>query len=160
MLVNREPEQLRFSVFEDELIDPLRGHELTEQEAFVASLLLDASADRPRTNEELRDLLRGKFFEEYSERSIKSLILSLRDDHCFPIVASKAPPFGYWWCRSAAEMKEQWDRVRGEAVGMMSTWSRLIKQHFPELAGQLRLDFIERSDYEQTSDSARPDGRP
>lgn len=143
--MNSHPEQLRFAVFEDELLNPLHGHELTEQEAFAASLLLDASAARPLNNEALRDLLRGRFFETYSERAIKALILSLRDDHSFPIVASKSQPVGYWWCRSAEEMKEQWERVRGEAVGMLATWSRLIKAHFPELAGQLRLEFIERS---------------
>lgn len=143
--MTRDAAQLRFSVFEDELLNPLRGHELTPEEAFVANLLLDASATRPLNNEALRDLLRGRFCEEYSERELKALILSLRDGHSFPIVASKSKPFGYWWCRSAEEMREQWERVRGEAVGMLATWSRLIKAHFPELAGQLRLDFIERS---------------
>ena len=132
--------QLSFETYEDELINPLKGHTLTEIEAYVASLLLDAKEARPRTNEELRDFVSARYHQKLTEREMKAIILSLREEHCFPILASKAPPYGYWWCESSEQMLVQLARVHSEAVGMLSVWSKIAKAHYPELAGQLRLN--------------------
>ncbi len=36
-----------FEIFEEELVDPLSGHALSETEAFLASLLLEATSENP-----------------------------------------------------------------------------------------------------------------
>jgi hypothetical protein len=39
--------ELPFRTFEEELIDPLFGHELSDVEKYVANLLLDATTEKP-----------------------------------------------------------------------------------------------------------------
>ena len=132
---------LRFSRFEHELLDPLRGHALSDVEQLVASALLDASRERPVSNERLRDLVGAELRIVIDDREMKAVILRLREEHLFPIMAVKTNPAGYWWCRSAEEMKAYYERVRKESLARLNTVSKVIKVNFPELAGQLGLDF-------------------
>lgn len=138
-------EQQNFETFEREMLNPLRGHDLTPLEGYVASLLLDASKERPIDNEMIRAAIRMQFNESRDERTIKMIIRSLRKDHSFPIVSSRKKPAGYWWCKSSEEM-EEWVRVlRSQALDELHTIGRAVREHFPALAGQLRLQ-------EQTDD--------
>ncbi len=136
-----EQAKIRFERFERELLDPLRAHALSDVEKLVASALLDASKESPVSNERLRDLVGAELRIVIDEREMKAVILRLREEHLFPIMAVKANPGGYWWCGSAEEMKAYYERVRKESISRLATVSKLIKVNFPELAGQLGLDF-------------------
>lgn len=135
------PQQLGFEAFEAELLNPLSGHALTDIESYIASLLLNASQSSPLTNAEIRDFVNESLRENLDERTVKEIILRLRNDHHFPIMASKQKPFGYWWCRSPEEMIAHIERVRGEAIGMLATLAKIVKANFPELLGQFRFDW-------------------
>ena len=135
--------QLKFEIFEDERLKPIKGKKLSPVEEFTCQLLLKACKERPVTNQAIREILKGRFYQDFTERGIKDLILSLRESHVLPIAGSKEPPFGYWWINSPEEMKAQWERVRSENIKPLAVWSHIIKENFPELAGQLRLDYGE-----------------
>ena len=135
------PEEIRFKRFEHELFDPLRGHALSDVEKLVASALLDASKDKPISNDRLREMAGTELRVVIDAREMKAVILRLREEHLFPIMAIKTHPGGYWWCRSAEEMKAYYERVQKESLSRLSSISRVIKRNFPELAGQLGLDF-------------------
>src|ERR687883_144323 len=105
-------EQLKFKLYEDELLKPLRGHELSELESFVASLLLTASTHSPIGIADIIEAVKrntlvclpGKTTKA-RERAVKKIIRTLRKDHTFPILSRKKKPTGYWWCASALEME-------------------------------------------------------
>src|SRR5258705_5312380 len=92
--------------FEHELLNPLRGHTLSPLESFVASLLLDASAQKPLDNAALRRAAKTQLSIDVSERLMKSVIRELRKGHAFPIISRREKPAGYWWASSAEEMKQ------------------------------------------------------
>lgn len=131
---------------EFELFNPLRGHHLTEMEQYVALLLIDAQAERPITNEGIRIAVEVHMHQTIDDRSVKRIIRTLRKDHSFPIIANKQSPPGYWYCRSKAEMEEFIERFRAQPLDQLHTLSRMVKAHFPELAGQLRFDDMEPPD--------------
>src|SRR5215470_15988361 len=93
-----------YSIFEFELLNPLRGHTLTDLESYIASLLLGASAEKPVTNEEIRIAVKLKLGTSIKERAVKDVIRTLRKERSFPIIASRTRPAGYWWCNSKQEM--------------------------------------------------------
>lgn len=128
------------SIFESELLNPLRGHDLSEEEAYVANLLLDASSEKPMDNDSIRRALEMKFDRSCDARTIKKIIRTLRKEHAFPILARRIKPFGYWWCSSKLEMQEFIETFRSQALDELHTLSRIVKENFPELAGQLRLE--------------------
>ncbi|MET0466896.1 MAG: hypothetical protein ABW007_27290 [Chitinophagaceae bacterium] len=85
---------MKFETFEDELLQPLRGHELTDVETFVAGLLLEASREFPvGIKAIIEHVSRLKGFD-LSERKVKEIIRSLRKEQAFPILASRRPPTG------------------------------------------------------------------
>jgi hypothetical protein len=134
-------DQLSFEIYEKELLNPLRGHELTPAESFISSALLDTSQASPLTNADLRKRLKQAFdLKKVNARTIKSIIRSLRKNHHFPILASFKPPYGYWWCRSAKEMVEYYKEAEARLKDEWHTLSQLIRVNFPEYAGQLRLE--------------------
>jgi hypothetical protein len=133
-------EQLKFQRFEDELLNPLSGHELSDVERFVANLLLDASRENPvGIRRIIEQVSRAKDFD-LSERKVKEIIRSLRKDHAFPILASRKPPTGYWWCASADEMAEFIGSFRSQALDELHTLSKIVRHNYPALMGQLSLE--------------------
>jgi hypothetical protein len=87
-------EELKFQTYEAELLSPLSGHELSDVESFVASLLLDANREYPVGIKTIIERVsRVKGFD-LSDRKVKDIIRSLRKDHAFPILASRKPPTG------------------------------------------------------------------
>ena len=131
---------LKYEVFEQELLNPLRGHKLTECEAFVANLLLDASSHRPVKIRDIRLALERKGLTALSVRRVRKIVRTLRKEHAFPILARRSEPAGFWWCASAAEMDSFVKVFRSQAMDELHTLSRIVKQNYPALAGQLRLE--------------------
>jgi hypothetical protein len=139
--------QLKFQLYEQELLNPLRGHALTDEESFVASLLLTANTHRPigiteiiqaiEQTEHLR--LKGKTVKS-KERAVKFIIRTLRKDHSFPILARRSKPTGYWWCGSTDEMKAFIESFRAQALDELHTLSKIVKYNYPALQGQLNFE--------------------
>lgn len=133
-------EQLKFKLFEEELLIPLRGHELSELEMFVASLLLTANTFEPIGIAQIIDAIEAKTGRRVSQRTVKDIIRTLRRDHTFPILARRSSPTGYWWCGSVEEMKAFIDSFRAQALDELHTLSRIIKHNYPALQGQLNFE--------------------
>jgi hypothetical protein len=131
---------LKYEIFEYELFNPLRGHDLGELESYVANLLLSASSERPMDNEHIRISIQLRFEKEVDPRTVKKIIRALRKDHSFPIISRRKNPGGYWWCSSKSEMEAFIDTFKSQALDELHTLSRIVKENFPELAGQLRLE--------------------
>ncbi|MGH9942460.1 MAG: hypothetical protein ACRD9R_08910 [Pyrinomonadaceae bacterium] len=133
-------EQLKFRLYEDELLAPLSGHELTELERFIASLLLSANTHRPVG---IAEIIRSAEFilsKKVSERAVKQTIRSLRKEHKFPILARRKQPTGYWWCASTAEMQAFIESFRAQALDELHTLSQIVKHNYPALQGQLSFE--------------------
>jgi hypothetical protein len=145
--------QYTFKKFEDELLNPLRGHALTEIEECVASLLLDASAGAPMRIADITIAVGRQIALWPNDREVKRIVRSLRKEHGFPILSRKAKPAGYWWGVSVEEMKQFIQDWRKQAIDELHTLSKIVKQNYPELSGQLSLEDIsaESTDSEEQS---------
>jgi hypothetical protein len=135
-------EQMKFKLFEEELLKPLRGHELSDLEMFVASLLLTANTFQPIGISEIIDAIEAKDGRRVSQRTIKDIIRTLRKDHTFPILARRSKPTGYWWCGSAAEMEAFIESFRAQALDELHTLTRIVKHNYPALQGQLNFEDV------------------
>jgi hypothetical protein len=134
------PEQMKFRLFEEELLKPLRGHKLSDLEQFVASLLLTANTFEPIGIAEIIDAIETKTDKRISQRAVKDIIRTLRRDHTFPILARRTKPTGYWWCGSAAEMEAFIESFRAQALDELHTLSKIVRHNYPALQGQLNFE--------------------
>ncbi|MGA9768755.1 MAG: hypothetical protein WBV94_06935 [Blastocatellia bacterium] len=132
--------QRNASIYEYDLFNPLRGHKLTELESYIANLLLSANSERPIDNEAIRVAVELRFQKKMDAREVKAIIRVLRKDHAFPIISRRKKPHGYWWCQSKREMEAFIETFKSQALDELHTLSRIVKENFPELAGQLKLD--------------------
>lgn len=137
--------QFKFRAFEEELLSPLRGHALTELKEFVASLLLEADSSRPIKIAEIIIAAGNRFADWPTERDVKETVRSLRKDHGFPILSRKGKPAGYWWGTSVSEMEKFIEDWRKQALDELHTLSKIVKQNYPQLAGQLSLEAVNGS---------------
>jgi hypothetical protein len=145
--MSNDASQLSFEIFEREVLSPLAGHELSDLERFIANLLLDASSEKPLSNEEIGNQVQLHFIgtkdyrgERPGERTIKRVMRSLRRQHKFPIVARfEHEPYGYWWAKSAEEMLDYFKKAMGRLTDELGTIHGIIKANYPDYAGQLRL---------------------
>lgn len=128
------------SIFEYELLNPLRGHELSRLEEYIANLLLNASSERPIDNEMIRNLVEASLQQKIDARTVKGTIRTLRKNHSFPVISRRSAPAGYWWCDSKSEMEGFIETYKAQALDELHTLSLIVKTNFPELAGQLRLE--------------------
>jgi hypothetical protein len=131
--------ELKFEQFEAALISPLAGHELSEIEMYVASILLDATSKRPLKVSEIMNAVRTQLHRSTSERVIKDIIRTLRRDCKFPILARRKKPAGYFWCATTEEMEEFIKSFKSQALDELHTLSQIVKHNYPALAGQLSL---------------------
>jgi hypothetical protein len=143
--MDQQLNERKYQDFEFELFNPLRGHELSDLEQYVALLLIRASAERPITNDEICVSVELHLGQKVDQRTVKKVIRTLRKDHSFPIIANRVRPFGYWWCNSKSEMESYIETFRSQALDELHTLGRIVKANFPELAGQLRFDDMEQS---------------
>ena len=132
--------EFKFEVFEHELLNPLRGHKLGDNELFIANLLLDATSATPMKIQDIREALHRNGRSAVSVRMVKRIVRALRKDHAFPILSRRGEPAGFWWCASAEEMEEFIKLFRGQALDELHTLSKVVKENYPALAGQLRLE--------------------
>lgn len=133
--------QLKYGLFERELLNPLAGLKLTYEEEFVANLLLDATAKFPIGISRIRgEAIKGEKGFNVSERGVKDIVRTLRKEHGLPILSRRRKPSGYWWCGSEAEMKAYIDSARSQPLDELHTLSKMVKQNYPALAGQLSLE--------------------
>jgi hypothetical protein len=140
--------QLKYELFEEELLAPLRGHVLTPDEEFVASVLLDASSSQPIGINKIRRLNQDLRSTSISDRRVKQIVRALKRNHEFPILSRRVPrlnkPAGYWWCQSEEEMVDYYVRARRQPLDELTTLSRMVKANYPKLAGQLGLEEFSR----------------
>lgn len=139
-----KPEQLAFpfEIFEQELLNPLNGQKMNEIESYIASLLLEASSEKPIQIKEIIEAVKANSKKRISERKVKDIIRSLRRNHAFPVLSRKEAPAGYWWCQSIDEMKEFAKLWQSQYFDEMRTLYVMMKHNFPRLAGQMRLSDI------------------
>jgi hypothetical protein len=154
-------DDLKYELFEQELLAPSRGHVLSDDESLVAALLLDAASSRPIGIKHIVEVMnsrpRSTGRRKATDRVIKDIIRTLRKEHEFPILSRKfarpaerdksghliaeAKPAGYWWCASETEMEEFVVTFSKQPMDELHTLSRIVKANFPKLAGQLQMDY-------------------
>lgn len=153
--------ELKYELFEEELLAPLRGHALSDDESLVAALLLDASSAQPIGIKHIVQVMNsrprgadnaGPRRRKANDRVVKDIIRTLRKEHEFPILSRKfarpketdkagnltaeAKPAGYWWCDNEDEMQEFVIAFRKQPMDELHTLSRIVKANYPKLAGQ------------------------
>lgn len=128
-----------FFIFEEELLNPLNGQQMSPEETFIAQLILDGTSEKPVKMQRIIDEYQEVFGETISERQIKIIIRSFRRDRAFPILTRRSKPAGYWWCQSVEEMKNFAQLWQSQYFDEMRTLYIMMKHNYPKLAGQLRL---------------------
>ena len=131
---------LPYEVFEEELLAPIRGVELSEIETFVAGLLLGATSAKPIKMAEIITLALHEQTVTLSDRQMRTIVRSLRRDHGFPICTRKGAPAGYWWGRTEAELEEFTKVWMAQYKDEAQTLHIMLKTNYPRLAGQIRLN--------------------
>ncbi|QQS31871.1 MAG: hypothetical protein IPM50_09275 [Acidobacteriota bacterium] len=131
--------ELPFSTIEEEVIEPLRGVELTDTELFVAGLILNATTSKPIKMAEIIDRAYVDRDVKLTSRQVRIIVRSLRRVHGFPICTRKGHPAGYWWGRSEAELEEFVNVWKAQYLDEITTLHTMIKINYPRLAGQLKL---------------------
>jgi hypothetical protein len=134
------PEQMSFEIYERELINPLHGHALSPLEQYVASLLLDASSEKPIGTTEIIAHVKLSLDLKITRRVLSEVVRTLRKAHTFPIMSRRKQPAGYWWCQGKDEMIEFIETFKSQARDEMHTIGVMVRANYPELAGQLRLE--------------------
>lgn len=109
-----------------------------------ARALVRATAQRP-----VRGFTLGLFLR-VDERKVKSLIQTLRDEWALPIGSLRVPPYGYYWISTPEEFLAWFNPMKAQALSEMRTAHRLMRRHYPELAGQFTFNFEEDSPDERT----------
>lgn len=132
-------EDLPFETFEQEMLDPLKGVELSEIELFVAGLILDARSEKPIKMAEIALAAMHQRAVDLSDRQIRIIVRKLRREHGFPVLTRKGKPAGYWWGRTADEMSEFVEVWKAQYLDEAQTLSKMLKVNYPRLAGQMKL---------------------
>jgi hypothetical protein len=128
-----------FEAYEEAVLNPLAGHDLDELESYIASLLLEASAEKPMNSDYIIRAVADALDRKIAVRNVKTVVRTLRKVHGFPILARRTKPTGYWWCGSLEEMQEFVELFKAQALDELHTLSRIVKNNYPKLAGQLTL---------------------
>lgn len=137
--ISPEQADLPYEVFEDEVLAPIKGVDLTDLEWFVATLLLRATTEMPVKQKAIIQAVKERNGSELSDRKVREIIRSFRRDRTFPICSRKGAPAGYWWGRTESELEEFIKVWKAQFIDEATTLSIMIKANFPRLAGQLRL---------------------
>lgn len=136
---------LPFEVFEEEVLNPFRGVEMTEAEHFIATLILKAMTAEPIKQREIIAAVERDLECKITERQVRHIIRNLRRVHAFPICTRKSKdketgnPPGYWWGRTEAELEEFVETWKAQYLDEATTLHIMLKTNYPRLAGQLRL---------------------
>jgi hypothetical protein len=136
---------LKHELFERELLNPLRGRNLTKEEKLVAGMILNATAAEPIGIKRLGRLLRESG-SSVTERDVKDIVRTLRKKHELPILSRRKKGGGLWWCENEAQMKEYVVHASKQPLDELHTISRIVKANYPRLVGQLHLEDAATSD--------------
>lgn len=128
--------QLKYELFEEALLRPLHGLDLTDDESFVAAMLLEAKASSPIGIKRLRRALAEAGMPR-TERHVKEIIRTLRKQHRLPIISRRTNSGGFWWCENEEQMREYYDHASSQPKDSFETLHGMIRHNFPRLAGQL-----------------------
>jgi hypothetical protein len=144
--MSEENKQLSFpfEVLEEEMLNPLLGHQLNETEGFVATELLNATREKPMMIRDIIAAAKAQNSGAIGERQVKKIIRSLRRNHAFPILSRKEKPHGYYWATSEGEVKEFIKTWSAQYQDEAATLRVMLRHNFPRLAGQRHL-FLDRS---------------
>ena len=102
-----------------------------------ARALVRATIQRPVRNTTLG------LFLSLGEREVKATIQVLRDEWHLPIGSLRVPPYGYYWISTPEEFLAWFGPMKGQALSELRTAHRMMRRHFPALAGQFKFDFEE-----------------
>jgi len=130
---------LPFEVFEEEMIDPLSGVEMTEAERFIAGLILESHSEKPIKQAEIITAVRHGIGGSVSERQVRSIVRNLRRRHGFPICTRKGAPAGYYWGRTEADLADFTQVWMSQYKDEAQTLHIMLKKNYPKLAGQMKL---------------------
>jgi|CXWL01.1.fsa_nt_gi hypothetical protein len=133
-------EDLPFETIEEEILDPLKGVDLTETELCVAGLILNATVEAPIKLADIAIEAWRQRVIELTDRKVKETVRGLRRDHGFPICSRKGKPAGYWWANSEEEIAEFVKGWKAQYLDEATTLHKMLKVNYPRLAGQLRLE--------------------
>lgn len=136
--------ELPYATFEEAVIKPWTGVDMTDGERFIAALILEATTAKPIKQAEIIERFELEM-GHISDRQVRAVVRNLRRMHGFPICTRKGSPAGYYWGRTEAEMEEFIKIWKAQFVDEITTLSIMIKKNFPRLAGQLRLELEEAS---------------
>lgn len=142
--------ELKHELFEDSLLYPLRGLELTVVERFVAAMLLEAKAAEPIGIKRIRRALNDMNMPR-SERDIKDIIRTLRKTHRLPIISRRKDGGGFWWCENEEQMRQYFKHASHQPLDSIGTLYGMIRENYPKLAGQLDLSWCGNADEEVVS---------
>lgn len=118
------------------IVGPRYSVENLDLKAFdCARALVRATALRPVRNTTL-----GMFLG-VNERQVKDTIKTLRDDWKLPIGSLREPPYGYYWISTPEEFLAWFEPMRSQAFSELRTAYRLMRAHYPQLAGQFTFNF-------------------
>lgn len=138
-MTNRNTQD-KSDLFERELFNPMRGHELSMLEQHIGHLLVtEATSERPLRNADIQSRLLERGIRA-TERTVKDVIRSLRHDHHFPIIARREKPAGYFWCTRVEEMQSYIAVFRAQAMDELTTLGKIVRANYPELDGQLTIE--------------------
>lgn len=130
-----------------QVVGPRHLIENLDLKAFdCARALICATARRPVRGFTLAQFLGlGKGWE----REIKAVIQTLRDEWHLPIGSLRVPPYGYYWISTPAEFLAWFEPMRSQAMSELKTAYRLMKRHYPALAGQFTFNFDEEATHNE-----------
>lgn len=133
-------DDLPFETFEEAVMKPWTGIDMTDAERFIAGLILEATTARPIKQAEIIIAVHRDLQCTVTERQVRLIVRNLRRMHGFPVCTRKGAPAGYWWGRTEAELEEFIRVWKAQFVDEAQTLSIMIKKNFPRLAGQMRLE--------------------
>jgi hypothetical protein len=131
--------ELPYATFEEAVMKPWTGIDMTDVERFIAGLILEATSESPIKQADIIAAVGREFTGGITDRQVRHVVRNLRRMHGFPICTRKGKPAGYWWARTEAEMEEFIQTWRAQFIDEAQTLSIMIKRNFPQLAGQLKL---------------------
>src|ERR1044072_3417581 len=112
--------EFKYDLFEEELLAPRRGKELTQQEQLVASMILDATAKKPIGLKRLRRALKLSGVA-ITERDLKDTIRTRRKKHELPILSRRNKGGGFWWCENEEQMRAYYKHASKQPLDELHT---------------------------------------
>jgi hypothetical protein len=138
--INDLQTELPYATYEEAVMKPWSGMDMTQAEQFIAGKILAATSEAPIKQVQIIAAVNRELNCPITERQVRAIVRNLRRVHCFPICTRKGAPAGYWWGRTEEELAEFVKVWKAQFLDEATTLSIMLKKNYPRLAGQLRLD--------------------